>query len=72
MSLYEASGTLAKAFKDLLTKWEQAKTTWDDAPAQAFERETLATLEKDVRAAAEAMDQMKLVIGAAKRDCSPG
>lgn len=70
MGLYEASGTLSKSLKDLLLRWQYTKTQWDDPQAELLEKETLAELEKDVRQAGEAMDQMKLLCSAAKRDCS--
>jgi hypothetical protein len=59
MGLYEARGNLSKSFKDLLTRWQYTKTLWDDPQAEALEKETLEPLEKNVRTAAEAMDQMK-------------
>lgn len=72
MGLYEASGNLSKAFKDLLAKWQYIKTEWDDPQAELLEQETLVPLEKNVRSAGDAMDQMKLLCSAAKRECSEG
>lgn len=69
MGLYEARGNLSKAFKDLLSRWQYTKTLWDDPQAEHLEKETLERLEKDLRSAGEAMDQMKLLVSAAKRDC---
>ena len=71
MSLYESRGNLHKALKELLTKWQYAKTRWNDEQARTVETETLEPLERDVRNAGEAMDSMKMVVSAARRDCQP-
>lgn len=72
MSLYESRGNLHKAMKELILKWQFAKTRWNDEQAQAIEREVLEPLERDVRSAGEAMDTMKSLITAARRDCQAG
>ena len=69
MGLYESRGNLHKALKELLTKWQYTKSSWNDAQAESIEKETLEVLEKDVRVAGEAMDAMKQVVTSARRDC---
>lgn len=69
MGLYESRGNLHKALKELVLKWQYTKQSWNDAQAEAVEAETLEHLEKDVRAAGEAMDAMKQLIAEARRDC---
>ncbi len=69
MGLYESRGNLSKGLKDLNARWQYLKTQWDDPQAEAIEKETLEQLEKDVRAAGEAMDLIKLIVSSARRDC---
>ena len=69
MSLYESRGNLSKGLKDLILKWQFAKQRWNDEQAQSIEREVLEPLERDVRAAGDAMDTMKGLVAAARRDC---
>ena len=47
MSMMDSKGTLARALKDLLAKWEDAKTSWSDAQAREFEKNYLQPLEQD-------------------------
>lgn len=70
MSLYESRGNLHKAFKELGQKWLLVKSRWNDEQARTLETDTLEPLERDVRIAGEAMDSMKNIITAARRDCS--
>lgn len=69
MGLYESRGNLHKALKDLLAKWVHTKQSWHDAQSEQIEKETLEHLEKDVRAAGEAMDSMKQLVSSARREC---
>ena len=71
MSLYESRGNLQKALKELGLKWLNTKSRWNDEQAKDLEREVLEPLERDVRAAGEAMDSMKAIVSAARRDCQP-
>ena len=71
MGLYESRSNLAKGMKDLAARWAFLKSQWDDPQATAIEKELLERLEKDVRVAVEAMDAMKQLTSAAKRDCAP-
>ena len=70
MGLYEGQGQLSKGLKDLLLRWQAARQDWRDAVAESFEKDVLQALERDVHAAAAAMDQMAGVVRSAKRDCS--
>lgn len=71
MSLYEARGNLAKAFKELSIRWLNTKMVWSDDQARRFEEEILLKLERDLKQAGEGIDAMQLLIQQAKRDCSP-
>ena len=70
MSLYEASGNLAKAFKELSIRWMNVKTIWTDEQAERFEDEIMRPLERDLKQAAEGIDAMNQLVLSAKRDCS--
>lgn len=70
MGLYESRSNIAKGMKDLAIRWAYLKTQWDDPQATAIEKELLERLEKDVRTCVEAMDSMKQLTSAAKRDCA--
>lgn len=69
MGMQEARGTLAKAFKDLTLRWNEARAQWDDAQAEQFEETYLRNLESDLKVAASAMDQLSTVLHQVRRDC---
>jgi hypothetical protein len=70
MALYESRGQLGKMMKDLLVRWHETKMNWDDARAHQFEERFIVPLEKDLRQAISAMDQMGTLISSIKNDCS--
>ncbi|HQY89041.1 MAG TPA: hypothetical protein PK402_10300 [Tepidisphaeraceae bacterium] len=70
MSLYEASGNIAKAFKELSIRWMNVKTIWTDENAERFESDVMRSLERDLKQAAEGIDSMNQLVQAAKRECS--
>ncbi len=67
--MVECRGQLAKAFRDLMSRWIQVRGTWDDARAQYFEQHYLLPLEIEVRKAVAAMDQMNVVLQKITKDC---
>ena len=69
MGLHEARGTLAKAMKELTTRWADVRANWDDVQARQFEETYLRNLEADLRVAAAAMDQVAQVVNQVRRDC---
>ena len=69
MGVYEGRGQLNKALKDLMLKWSETKMSWDDSVSERFQKTYLEPLEKDMRSAASAMDQMAVLIGRIRRDC---
>jgi hypothetical protein len=69
MGMYEARGTLAKAFKELTLRWADAHAQWDDAQSEQFETTYLRNLESDLKVAGSAMDQMAVLLNQARRDC---
>jgi hypothetical protein len=70
MGVHEARGNLAKAFKELMLRWQETRGQWDDAQAEQFEETVLRTLESDLRTANSAMDQMGILLNQVKRDCA--
>ena len=70
MGVHEARGNLAKAFKELMLRWQETRSQWDDAQAEQFEETVLRTLESDLRTANSAMDQMGILLNQVKRDCT--
>ena len=69
MGVNEGRGTLARAMKDLLQRWQDTKADWDDSVAKRFEQERLLMMEQDLRSAVGAMDTMAVLLGQIRRDC---
>ena len=69
MGVHEARGNLSKAFKEMMTRWLEARQGWDDVRSEQFETEYLQQLESDLRTAGSAMDQIGTLIREARRDC---
>ncbi len=70
MALYESRGQLGKMIKDLLVRWHETKMNWDDVRAHQFEERYILPLEKDLRQAIAAMDQMAGLISSIRNECS--
>ncbi|MGC8624550.1 MAG: hypothetical protein ACP5VQ_04735 [Phycisphaerae bacterium] len=69
MGVYEGRGQLAKAFNHLQLRWEEVKIGWNDAASAHFENKYLTPLGTDLRAAANAMEHMALVLNKVRHDC---
>ena len=69
MGVYEGRGQLSKGIKQLLLRWAEVRTSWNDAAAEHFEKKFLEPLEIDLRNAFSAMDHMATVLGQVRRDC---
>ena len=69
MGVYEGRGQLAKAMKELATRWAEAQQVWNDPMSLAFEKENLVPLEMDLRSAVSAMDHMAQILAQVRRDC---
>ncbi len=70
MGVYEARGQLAKSYKDLMMRWNEAKLSWNDVRAEEFEKKYLEQFEMDMRMAAGAMDQMAVLLSTIRNECS--
>src|SRR5688500_13000250 len=51
MGVHEARGTLSKAMKELMLRWSDVKSNWDDVQSRQFEETYLRNLEADLRVA---------------------
>jgi len=69
MGVYEGRGQLSRGMKDLLNRWTEAKSSWDDANSERFEEKYLRPLEQGMQSAVSAMDTMAVLIAQAHRDC---
>jgi hypothetical protein len=69
MGVYEARGALTKAMKDLMMRWNETKSDWNDAASARFEKEFLDGVEQDLRSTLSAMDQMAVLLQQARHDC---
>lgn len=69
MGVYEGRGQIAKGMKDLLNRWLETKSDWDDPMSQMIEKDYLVPLEMDLRSAIGAMEHIAQVLAAVRRDC---
>lgn len=69
MGVYEGRGQLAKAFKNLMLKWMETKSSWDDVASKHFEEKFIVPTELDLKNAAGAMDHIAVVLSNIRRDC---
>jgi hypothetical protein len=69
MGVYEGRGQLAKAVKQLMLRWTETRSDWNDAAAERFEKKFLEPLEIDLRTAVSAMDHMATLLNQVRRDC---
>lgn len=69
MGVNEGRGALARAVKDLLLRWQDARNVWNDVNAKRFEEERLIPLQQDLKAAVSAMDSMAVLIQQVRHDC---
>jgi hypothetical protein len=69
MGVYEGRGQLAKAIKNLMHRWQETRSSWNDAAAVQFEKKFIEPIEIDLRNAGGAMDHMATVLTQVRRDC---
>ena len=69
MGVYEGRGQLSKALKNLMLRWVDVHSSWDDAASKYFEEKYLVPLEMDLKNASAAMDHMAVVLSNVRRDC---
>ena len=69
MSVRAGRTKLLGMMKDLQVKWEQTKSDWNDPMSRELEKTCMEPLERKIRAAAVAMEQMGEVLERARREC---
>ena len=70
MGVYEGRGQLTKAMRDLLFRWQETRSAWDDPVGKSIEEQFIIPLEQHMKNALSAMDHMGGVLQQAKHDCS--
>ena len=69
MGVYEGRGQLSKALKNLLLRWVEVHSSWDDEASKHFEEKFIFPMEMDLKNASSAMDHMAVVLSSVRRDC---
>ena len=69
MSLGVGQVQLQEAYKELRLRWANAHEQWDDAMSRDFEQQHVAPLERQVRSAVSAMEQLGELVWQARREC---
>lgn len=69
MSVKAGRTRLLAMMKDLQIKWDATKTSWHDPVSRDIEKHSIAPLERNVRAAVAAMEQMESQLAQARREC---
>jgi hypothetical protein len=69
MSAGVGQARLRDAVKQLKARWARAREHWDDAAAEAFEREFIEPLDARVLATINAMAKFGEALASAKREC---
>ena len=69
MGLYEGRGQLSKLMKDLQQRWHETRVNWDDEQARRFEERFIKLLEKDLRGAITAMEEMAVLVSQVQQEC---
>jgi hypothetical protein len=69
MSLASSRNRLSASLKELMARWEQARSQWDDPMSQDFEQQYLALLEPKLRNTLTAMEKLEAVLARARHEC---
>jgi hypothetical protein len=69
MGMSEGRARLGKSVKELMMRWAETKSHWNDAASKAFEGRFITPVELDSRQAVSAMDGMAQILQQIKRDC---
>src|SRR5262249_37338159 len=69
MSLASSRNRLAAALKELLARWELARTQWDDPMSHECEAQYLQLLEPKLRNTLTAMEKLDAVLARARHEC---
>ncbi len=69
MGVYEGRGQLAKSMKELMARWMEATSQWDDTVSRGIEKSVLQPMESELKSVASAMDHMAVILNQISRDC---
>jgi len=69
MGMHEGRARLNKSVKELMARWNETKSQWNDGTSRAFEVKYLTPLEQDAKTAVGAMDHMAQVLQKMRSDC---
>jgi len=69
MGVHEGRGQLGKIIKQLMQAWAETRDGWDDPVSEAFGEEFVEPMERDLKTAVVAMDQMAVLLQQIRRDC---
>jgi hypothetical protein len=69
MGVHGGRSQLNEAMKELMSRWSEATSSWDDAKSKEFEEKHLTPLAMDLKMAMSAMDHMAVVLQQVSRDC---
>jgi hypothetical protein len=70
MSASDSRAKLVQTTKKLLSDWQHVRETWRDENCVQFDKEYIAPLEVDIRAAVLAMERVAAMIEKAQQDCA--
>ena len=70
MGVHEGRGQLSRGIRDLMNRWYETKSSWDDTMSRNFEKHYLFNLEMDLRNALGAMDHMAVLLQQVRHECS--
>jgi len=68
MSVRASRTKLLGMMKDLQVKWEKTKSDWNDPMSREVEKTCMEPLERRIRAAVLAMEQMGEILEKARRE----
>jgi hypothetical protein len=71
MGMHEGRAQVNKSVKELMMRWNETKSQWNDGNARGFESRYLIPMEQDAKSAVSAMDQMAQILSRIKQDCEP-
>ncbi|MDG2022018.1 MAG: hypothetical protein P8J59_08725 [Phycisphaerales bacterium] len=69
MSVTSARMRMQSEYKELAIAWRRVSETWRDPVSKAFHEKRIQPIERRIRSAASAMEQLEGELAQARRDC---
>jgi len=69
MGVHEGRAQLNKAMKELLARWNETRSSWDDPRSREFEEKYVNLLATDLKTTLTAMDHLAILMQQVQRDC---